>query len=112
MEQGSQAKPTGDKDNCPRSREECLAARNGEVEVSGEKAGRVTGNDVELMPDELAFEPVAATARLNDSNVTHSLQSSRKECFGLRNVPTNALVLDRLLMGTLGVACSTATHAP
>ena len=64
------------------------------------------------MPDELAFEPVAATVKLSDSNVTHSLQSSKKKCFGRRDVPTNVLVLDRLLMGTLGVACSTATHAP
>ena len=37
MEEGSQAGPTGDKDNCPRSREESLGARNGEVEVRGEK---------------------------------------------------------------------------
>ena len=35
--EGSQTRLTGNKDNCPRSREESLGTRDGEVEVRGEQ---------------------------------------------------------------------------
>ena len=54
--------PPGDKDDCPRSREESStpAERTGD---EGEVAERVTGNDAELLPDELVFEPAVAATR-------------------------------------------------
>ena len=62
--EGRQAHLFGNKGNCPRSREESLDSREGDANNEERVARRMTSNEVELMQEELAFEPVAATVNV------------------------------------------------